>query len=442
MMHTLGALIVGAGPAGIGLLLAARSNRRLAELLNAGLAILDNSPRIGAGELGRYAIRSDSFADSFLTSATADAEPPLTQLLEHGPGALLNRQRGGPVALQTVAEFMTDLGGNLRRWLMANHYDPFIGGVSAIKASQQKAGDWLTEYHDTSGAVHAIRSRSLILATGATQSLPHLEHATVAGKALLPRFADKTVLSGDLLSHGGTALLSQRLAGIKRPRIAVVGGSHSAMSSALVCLRHWDTQNIGDGKVSVLHRRPFRITYQTPDVAIAEGYRDFGPDDICPRSGRVYPLAGMRSDARHLVRQYWHLGDATPEPRLQLLQLNRSNQHDADTLLQEADLIVAALGYRPRALPLFSADGQPFALHSDKQGAAMVDGRSRVLDAAAQPIAGVYGLGLSSGYPMAGTYGEPSFQGESNGLSLWHGEIGAAIVSQVLEHVHSNQLGG
>lgn len=430
---TLGAVIVGAGPAGLGPLIAARGQGTLAALVDDGLAILHHSSQIGPGELGRYAIRSDSFADSFLAPAALAGQPSLAPLLQHGAGQQLEQQRGGPVPLSTVAEFMADIGQHLRTWLDQHDYDPFICGATALHAHRQSDGTWLTSYRNAEGGTSAVRSRHVVLATGAAQSRAALEHATVAGQPLLPRFGDKTVLSGDLLAHGGKALLAQRLHGKREPRVVVVGGSHSAMSSALVCLQHWDAEQRQQGRVTILHRRPFRITYASPEVARAEGYHDFTPDDICPRSGRVFPLAGMRSDSRHLLRRYLSLGDAMPEPRLQMLSLDQ-NQQQAAALLEEADLIVAALGYRPRALPLYERDGHRIALQSERAGAALVDDRSRVLDAGGQPVRGVYALGLSAGYPMAGVHGEPSFRGEANGLSLWHGAIGADIVNQILAH--------
>jgi hypothetical protein len=432
MMPVTGTLIVGAGPAGMGVLLAARGAGQLQALLDAGLKVMDDSPRLGAGELGRYAIRSDSFADSFLASAAIDAQPPLAGLQRDGAGAQLASQRGGPVPLKTAAEYMVEVSEHLRRWLAQHHYDPFLRGARAVKARRQSNGDWLTEYRDAAGDTHAIQSRNLVLATGAAQSLPQLEQASVAGVPLWPEFSNKVVLSGELLDQDGGTLLARRLAGIAAPKVVVIGGSHSAVSSALVCLQHWDAHKRQDGQVSVLHRRPIRITYQSPAVAIEEGYRDFGEEDICPRSGRVFPLAGMRSDSRQLLRRCWNLGDAEPEPRLRLLQLTAAHQTEAQALLRQADLIVAALGYRPRALPLFEVDGAPIPLLAHGRGQPMVDAGSRVLDSAGRPIESLYALGLSAGFPMAGVHGEPSFQGESNGLSLWHGEIGASIVAQIL----------
>ena len=102
-------------------------------------------------------------------------------------------------------------------------------------------------------------------------------------------------------------------------------------------------------------------------------------------------------------------------------------------VLADADLIVAAFGYRPRALPLFGAAGTRIALHAESaDDAPLVDDRSRVLAADGTPVQGVFGIGLAAGFPLSGTHGERSFRGQANGLALWHGEIGAAIVSALL----------
>jgi len=41
--------------------------------------------------------------------------------------------------------------------------------------------------------------------------------------------------------------------------------------------------------------------------ALADGYTEFGPEDICPVSGRVFRLSGFRLDSRELIMQarYW-----------------------------------------------------------------------------------------------------------------------------------------
>ncbi|MFZ8412278.1 hypothetical protein ACO1MD_14215, partial [Staphylococcus aureus] len=75
------------------------------------------------------------------------------------------------------------------------------------------------------------------------------------------------------------------------------------------------------GAITLLHREPLRPFYPTPEAARAEGFTDFGPEDICPVSGFVYRLAGFRLEARELVLRMLRIDGRTPDPRLTVHQV-------------------------------------------------------------------------------------------------------------------------
>lgn len=432
----LGAVVVGGGPAGAGLLLAARGAGLLDELLALPLAIVERGEAVGVGELGDYAINSDSHAESFSRAVAAKGEPPLSLAFATPHGQEVARRRGAPVALGTAAAFLAGACEELRGALAASGRDPFLTGLEAVSARRRATGDgWRVRCRAVAdGGGIEFDATSLILATGAHQPTDRLWHEIVLGQPLLPRFEGKVVQSSTLLSHAGAAAAIRDLAALATPKVAIIGGSHSAMACARLLLDAAPALRFGAGGVAILHRRPLRLTYASPEAALAEGYADFGPDDICARTGRVFPLAGFRGDARDLLRRAWRLSGSGPEPRLRLHRLGQESEADAERILEEADLIVAAFGYRPRALPLFDTAGAPIAVNAETGGAAapLVDARSRVLAADGTPVPGVFGIGLAAGYPLRGTHGEPSFEGQANGLSLWHGEIGAAICRDVI----------
>ena len=338
------------------------------------------------------------------------------------------------MALSTAAAFLAGAFEELRGALAASGRDPFLTGLDAVSARRAARGGWRVHCRAVGGGGEIeLDAASLVLATGAQERPERLLREVVAGGPLLPRFAGKVVLSSALMSPAGAAAAAERLAGRASPKVAIVGGSHSAVACARLLLDASPGLHFGEGGVTVLHRRPLRLTYASEAAALAEGYAAFGPEDVCARTGRVFPLAGFRSDARELLRRVWGLGGCGPEPRLRLHRLGRGPDAEAERILAEADLVVAALGYQPRALPLFDDDGESIALHAETAaGAPLVDSRSRVLAADGAPVEGVFGIGLAAGYPLRGTHGEPSFEGQANGLSLWHGETGAAIVRDLL----------
>jgi UDP-N-acetylglucosamine 2-epimerase (non-hydrolysing) len=179
------------------------------------------------------------------------------------------------------------------------------------------------------------------------------------------------------------------------------------------------------------------------EAAQAEGYTDFSAQDLCPRTGRLFRLAGFRLEARELARRVLGIGNALSEPRVRLCRLSEPKNdalYDANDeakawdALNEADLVIAALGYRPRALRLLDSNGQAITLAAHgARGAALVDQECRVLDGSGQPVDGVLALGLAAGFVPGGPMGgEPSFRGQTNGLWLWQNDIGAMVMQTSL----------
>ena len=214
------------------------------------------------------------------------------------------------------------------------------------------------------------------MATGGEEASDRLATALVAGEALLPRFAQKTVLSSQVLTAEGATGVAARLAVHPQPRVAIVGGSHSALASAMVLLGQCSDVEFGTGAVTILHRSPLRITYGSPNEAVADGYFPFSAADICTRSRRVFPLAGFRADARQLLRRVWGLGGEEHERRIRLLALDESAWPEANRVLNEANLVISALGYRSRALRLFNAAGNRIELAPDAGAGSLVDEKS------------------------------------------------------------------
>ena len=263
----------------------------------------------------------------------------------------------------------------------------------------------------------------------------------VAGAPLLPRFPHKTFQSAAFFGPGGPKKIADALRGRDSPKVAIVGGSRNAITTAYLCLHDNSGIPFGSESVTVLYRKDFRLTYNSPAEALADGYDAFGPSDICLKTGRVFPCAGFRTYQRDLVRRHWGLGGLEPDNRLRLLRLKEDRYAEANDVLERADLIVAALGYRPRALPLFSDNQTPLRLFSEDGENPMVDKDSRVLDVAGRPIPGVFALGSADGYPYAaGGHCEPSFAGQANSLPLWQSDIGEGVISQLIAMARLERL--
>ncbi len=431
-----GLTIVGGGPGGLAPLLAAHRQGRLDELLQEGVTLVEQTDSLGQGGIGGWSINSDSTGFTFADCLAGPPGGELALLREHPITKEFMQAGDRTVPLSRAGEFLGVIGDAMQDVIANATNGRVLKGHQAISAQRTPSG-WLTRIRDVAtGRERTIDSSNLVLATGATQPLARLRTEVVAGVNLVERCGDRLLQSGDVLSHAGFAGLPARLDKLGRPpRVAIIGGSTSAAALAYALLNRLPGIEFGPGGVTLLHRRELRIYYPSVDAAIADQYTEFSPEDICPVSGRVFRLAGFRLDSRELIMQARGIGGRPPEPRL---ALHRLGFDDAASLaiLDNADLVIAAFGYRPRALPVLDHAGNRISLLADTAPQArLVDGHCRVIDASGKPLPHLFAIGLAAGFvPYGKLGGEPSFQGQANGLWLWQSDVGGMIVDAVLSH--------
>jgi dTDP-4-amino-4,6-dideoxygalactose transaminase len=427
-------VVVGGGPAGTALLTAATKRGQLPELAASGLVVVERDSHVGGGRLGRYAITSDSTATTFLSAVKDNAHPELAQLVDHACGRAVAAYTDSlGVPLVEVGPLLRETGERLAAIVRANG-GSVLTGHEAIAAVRDPDGLWTVKLRRLAdGHVIEQRTRAVAIATGGHQPLDRLAAQTVAGARLVDIAGDRLVQSDDVLTLGGFEKVADLLSTRRAPRIAVIGGSTSALTTVALLLRGRPALPLGAGAITLLHRRPLRPFYPSVEAAHAEGFTDFGPNDICPVSGFVYRLAGFRLEARDLVVRMLGIDGRAPDPRVALHRID-GDDAAARRIVQDADLVIAALGYRPHALPVLDAHGASVPLAA-RGGAPMVDKHCRVVGADGAAIPGLYGIGLAAGFvPWGALGGEASFSGQANGLWLWQNDVGLMIVDQVLAH--------
>ncbi|MGC2401198.1 MAG: hypothetical protein WA510_15500 [Acidobacteriaceae bacterium] len=429
-----GVAIIGGGPGGLAPLLAAHRFGRLTELLDEGVAVVEQAGSVGAGSIGRWCINSDSTGFTFADCLAGAPGSELAALRSHPIAEEFVRAGDKTVPLRRAGEFLAAVGQGIHEAIAVTPNGRVLNRHKAVSTQRTRAG-WLTRIRDVeTGRQQTIESRNVVLATGASQPLERLRAERVAGVNLVERWGGKLVQSGDVLSDAGFREMGARLAALGRPpRVAIIGGSTSAAALAYAMLHRLPNVTFDGGGLAILHRRELRIFYPNVAAALAEGYTEFGPDDICPLSGRVFRLSGFRLESRELIMQARGIGGRAPEPRLQLHRLGVDDSSSA-ALLDNADLVIAALGYRPHALPIFDLAGKRIPLFVETgPKAPLVDGRCRVLDVDGNAIPHAFAIGLAAGFvPHGKLGGEPSFRGQANGLWLWQSEVGGMIVDAIL----------
>jgi dTDP-4-amino-4,6-dideoxygalactose transaminase len=425
-------IVIGGGPAGTALLTSATKRGQLPALAASGLVMVERSDAIGGGQLGRYAITSDSTAQTFLTAVRDNGHAELAQLVEHPAGrAVLAHADSLGVPLTEVGPLLRATGDRLADIVRANG-GTVLTGHEAI-AARRIGGLWSVQLRRLSdGQLFDQLAHHVVVATGGHQPIDRLAAQQVGGGALAELAAGRLLQSDEVLTLGGFERVADLLSTKRAPRIAVVGGSTSALTTIALLLKSRPALPLGAGAVTLLHRRPLRPFYPSVEAAHAEGFTDFGADDVCPVSGFVYRLAGFRLEARDLVVRMLGIDGRAPDPRVALHRIAGGDDPVARAILRDADLVIAALGYRPRALPILDADGTALALAADR-GLPMVDRHCRIVDAEGVAIPGLFGIGLAAGFvPWGALGGEASFSGQANGLWLWQNDVGQMIVDQVL----------
>jgi dTDP-4-amino-4,6-dideoxygalactose transaminase len=427
-------LLVGGGPAGTALLTAATKQGLLPRLAQSGLVVVERDHAIGNGWLGRYAINSDSTATTFLSAVKDNVHPEIAAIADGPVGRAVARHDGAEGVPLVEAGRLVRTTGDRLAGIVTDNGGSVLTGHEVLGTTRISEGLWRTRLRRLIDGNEFDRlSRSVVIATGGYQPLDRLAAQKVAGLSLVQQAGDRLVQSDEVLVEGGMAKVADLLSGKRNPRIVVIGGSTSAIATMVLLLKSRPAFPFGAGAVTLLHRRPLRPFYHSVEAAHAEGFTDFGPDDICPVSGFVYRLGGFRLEARELVLRMLGVDGRVPDPRVAIHQVTGDDDAVAREQLAKADLVIAAMGYRPRALPVSDANGAPIALAAHGDGP-MVDRHCRVCDADGAPIAGLYGIGLAAGFVPWGTLGgEPSFRGQANGLWQWQNDVGLMIVNQVLD---------
>lgn len=359
--------------------------------------------------------------------------PELAALAQHPAARLMERyigELGAPLA--DTAPLLEATGERLGTIVRA-HGGSVLTGHAAQEVRRTADGRWATRVADGQGATRTIVSDRIVVATGGYQTDEQVAAKRVAGMPLGVMAGRRLMRSDIVLRRGGIAAVQEQLGACRAPRIAIVGASTSAIAAAVLLLKSQPGFAFGAGAITIVHRQPLKPFYPTIAAAHAEGFHDFDENDICPVSGFVLRLAGLRLESRELVLRMLSLGGRTPDPRVTTHRITGDQDAAARAIIEGADLVIGALGYRPRCVPLIGVDGTPLSL-AHHVGRSMVDRHCRLLDATDRPVPGAYGIGLSAGFvPWGRLGGEASFRGQANGLWLWQNDVGQMIVDQLLE---------
>lgn len=430
------AMILGAGPGGTGPLVAAAQRGQIDGLLDRGLLVIDRRAAPGAATLERYALNADSAGTSFLEcvdSAAArqalglDQLPPATRLLE--------RYRASHPPLSLVGQHLGRIGEALGGRIAAYPTSKFLPHTTVrrivLERSATVAVETVRSVRGESQVRRVYRGRSVVLALGGRQCRDDVLAAKLPVAATLGELpSSKLVLTDMLLTTKGLTAAARRLRGVRNPRVTILGGSHSAFSTAWALLNQVQEAAWKPGSIHIVYRSPPRIYYPTLADAHADGYA-VGAADMCPRTHRIHRLGGLRGDGRALWRSITRRPGARADDRVALAAFE--DVPDLRRLLHASDLVVPAFGYRATTVPVLDGAGHRISLAADFSGP-LVDSACRVRRADSASLERVFGIGMASGFlPSGAMGGEASFTGQTNGVWLYQNAIGSRVLEGIDE---------
>jgi hypothetical protein len=235
-----------------------------------------------------------------------------------------------------------------------------------------------------------------------------------------------------LFTRNGIKLLQEKIGSGDNKKVVVIGSSHSALSSLSILLKKLKNVSFENSGIVLLYRNAPKLFYQSAEEARTDGYREFTEYDICPLTGKVHRLAGLRLDSRELFRSISGMTQKK-ENSVRLCKIDSIDERELTRLLEESAVIIPAFGYRPAVIPLFDESGRPIELSATKDGP-LVDRNCRVMDSCGNALPGLFGIGLASGFvPWGKLGGEPGFRGQTNGLWLYQNGVGEMILDQLLD---------
>ncbi|MBN6111423.1 FAD-binding protein [Xanthomonas bonasiae] len=426
-------VVIGGGPSGTGPLVYGAWSGRLPELLGRGLALVEGSDSLCAGRLGHYQINSNSTGATFVECLEhGTASPFLRRSLEASARARVAEYRDRVLPLPLAGELLDEIGRDLQDAFAQFPESKVFLGTHAEQIRIVMPSQFEITLRDTrSHELRRVSCQRVLMATGGNAHVPRRVGAALAAAARRNGAAESPLMmsSDRLLQADGLRAAQAWLDGYDAPVVAIVGGSHSAFASAGLLLKQFGDDLLAEhGAIALLARAAPKLFYDTCADAAADGYAAYADADVGKR-GQVYPIAGLRGDAKDLYRAMIGLGGCGPEPRVRLLELPSCDAaYDAvDVDWERLALVVFASGYTMPEVPIVNARGAPVSLHGHYTDV-YVDQQSRLLDATGAPLPGLYAVGLATGFsPVEMLGGESTYSGKENSVWLCQHMLGETL---------------
>ena len=199
--------------------------------------------------------------------------------------------------------------------------------------------------------------------------------------------------------------------------IIVAGASHSGFSALGKLLEAFDAEDGFNGQITVFTRKRPRVYYPSPADALMDK-AEYTADDV-NRKNRVNEFGGLRGDAAELFNKI----DSRQEPRVVIDRVD--DIADAVSERPGEHVIVQALGYIPRVIPVYDDRGRRIGPFVDDRGRIVTTDQAQLRDLQGNVMPNAYAIGHGHSLGlMPNLHPEQSFTGSFENVYYFQGDFG------------------
>lgn len=415
--------VCGAGPAGIGFLLAAYKKGSLEQLISDSLVIIDKASTLGGGDLGKYSMTANTTAGTFIEIINDSDHKNIFTNIKKSSALYreMNENREKTVSLYHVSKFLEEISAELLKYVTLKGGN-VLKEEEVISCQITNEGYILTIRNIKSQQESEIYAKKVLMNLGAMQSkstsIEILEKSDYLTGYNLK--ASKILTTNDIIATPNDKIDTQET-------ISIVGASHSAFSAIEIINKNKKCKNI-----NLIYYPPIRIQYPSVTAANEDSYTFDQELDVCPITGGVNRYGGLRFAARNIALSILKTGKIfDSEVNINLIEINKINEKKIQKHLDSSQKIVTCFGYEPN-LPVFrDKSGVEFNLKMRSLGV-FVDSSGGIYMENQELLQNFYAFGIGSGLSISKEIGgERSFQGRVDGVWLYQNDIGDKILESI-----------
>ncbi|POZ54689.1 malate:quinone oxidoreductase [Lysinibacillus sphaericus] len=406
--------ICGTGPANISPLVYLEEENKLDSLLNKGVIAIDKSLNVGLGALGEYKITANSIGSVFF-EIFKNCDSDLFKFINKKSSySKLKEYELTAPPLPLVGDFLSDIGRFISNKIINNSNSELCLSSQVTEIKLRTDNKFEVTYQNllSPGAPKKILAKNIFFNIGGIQTSLFKNYKFPDGKVVCN--------SNEFLQGKEDEKIHELIADRTEPiEISIIGSSHSAFSCLYRFKNHFSLLNPEKSNITLIHRSPIKLFYNSLDEATSDHYPVDLTEDICKLSGRINRYSGLRYDSFFLGREV--LNNIYPNICLKSVEKLDNN------IINSSQIVINATGYKSNIIEIIDNFGRaiPFA---KENGSIITNHNCNPILTNGEYLDNFFTFGLGSGLRTSSENGgELNYKGRIDGVWVYQHEVGPRI---------------